>query len=163
MVALGNMMSLGCCPYCLVQYRWWLCVCTDAFSSIIMKCFEQLVRTCLRSTLPNTLHPLSLANCLNSSTHSALTHLDKGKHIYGMGFIDYSSAFHPIVLANLVPKLRILGLNTSLCNWILDLWRQTPGRENGEPHLHYTYPEPWSPSRPYTQSPPNYSRQINPS
>ena len=32
-----------------------------------------------------------------------------------MLFIDYSSAFNTIIT-----KLRTLGLNTSLCNWILD-------------------------------------------
>jgi hypothetical protein len=34
-------------------------------------------------------------------------------------FIDYSSAFNTIVPSKLVTKLRSLGLNTSLCNWIL--------------------------------------------
>jgi hypothetical protein len=37
-----------------------------------------------------------------------------------MLFIDYSSAFNSIVASNLVTKLRTLGLNTFLCNWILD-------------------------------------------
>ena len=36
-----------------------------------------------------------------------------------MLFIDYSSAFNTIVPSKLMTKLRILGLNTSLCNWIL--------------------------------------------
>ena len=43
-----------------------------------------------------------------------------------MLFIDYSSAFNTIVPAKLVPKLRILGLNTSLCNWILDFLTGRP-------------------------------------
>ena len=37
-----------------------------------------------------------------------------------MLFIDYSSAFNTIVPSKLINKLRTLGLNTSLCNWILD-------------------------------------------
>ena len=37
-----------------------------------------------------------------------------------MLFIDYSSAFNTIVPTKLITKLRTLGLNTSLCNWILD-------------------------------------------
>ena len=37
-----------------------------------------------------------------------------------MLFIDYSSAFNTIVLSKLIIKLRTLGLNISLCNWILD-------------------------------------------
>jgi gmma-aminobutyric acid receptor subunit gamma/cGMP-dependent protein kinase 2 len=37
-----------------------------------------------------------------------------------MLFIDYSSAFNTIVPTKLITKLKTLGLNTSLCNWILD-------------------------------------------
>jgi hypothetical protein len=37
-----------------------------------------------------------------------------------MLFIDCSSAFNNIVPSKLIAKLRTLGLNTSLCNWILD-------------------------------------------
>ena len=37
-----------------------------------------------------------------------------------MLFIGYSSTFNTIVPSNLLIKLRTLGLNTSLCNWILD-------------------------------------------
>ena len=34
--------------------------------------------------------------------------------------IDYNSAFNTIVPSKLINKLRTLGLNTSLCNWLLD-------------------------------------------
>jgi hypothetical protein len=37
-----------------------------------------------------------------------------------MLFIDHSSVFNTIVPTKLITKLRNLGLNTSLCNWILD-------------------------------------------
>ena len=37
-----------------------------------------------------------------------------------MLFIDFSSAFITIAPSKLITKLRTLGLNTSLCNWILD-------------------------------------------
>jgi gmma-aminobutyric acid receptor subunit gamma len=43
-----------------------------------------------------------------------------------MLFIDYSSAFNTIVPSKLITKLRILGLNTSLCNWILDFLTGRP-------------------------------------
>ena len=36
-----------------------------------------------------------------------------------MLFIDYSSAFNTIVVSKLFNKLRTLGPNISLCNWIL--------------------------------------------
>jgi hypothetical protein len=37
-----------------------------------------------------------------------------------MLLIDYSSVFNTIVPTKFITKLRTLGLNTSLCNWILD-------------------------------------------
>jgi hypothetical protein len=37
-----------------------------------------------------------------------------------MLFIGYSSVFNNIVPSKLITKQRTLGLNTSLCNWILD-------------------------------------------
>ena len=43
-----------------------------------------------------------------------------------MRFIDYSSAFNTIMPSKLITKLRILGLNTSLCNWILDFLTGRP-------------------------------------
>ena len=41
-------------------------------------------------------------------------------------FIDYSSAFNTKVPTKLITKLRTLGLNTSLCNWILDFLTVRP-------------------------------------
>ena len=43
-----------------------------------------------------------------------------------MLFIDYSSAFNTIVHSKLINKQRTLGLNTSLCNWILDFLTGRP-------------------------------------
>ena len=43
-----------------------------------------------------------------------------------MLFIDYSSAFNNIVPSKRITKLRTLGLNTSLCNWILDFLMGCP-------------------------------------
>ena len=40
--------------------------------------------------------------------------------IRGVLFIDYSSTFNTIIPSKLITNLRTLGLNTSLCNWILD-------------------------------------------
>jgi gmma-aminobutyric acid receptor subunit gamma len=37
-----------------------------------------------------------------------------------MLFTEYSSAVNTIVPSKLLTKLRTLGLNISLCNWILD-------------------------------------------
>ena len=76
----------------------------------------------------NTIIPLQFAYRPNRSTdvamsialHTALSHLDKRNTYVRMLFIDYSSAFNTIVPSKLITMLRILGLNTSLCNWILD-------------------------------------------
>jgi hypothetical protein len=43
-----------------------------------------------------------------------------------MLFIDSSSAFNTIVPTKHITKLRTLGLNTSLCNWILDFLTGRP-------------------------------------
>ena len=43
-----------------------------------------------------------------------------------MLFIDYSSAFNTIVPSKLIIKLEALGLNPSLCNWVLDFLTGRP-------------------------------------
>ena len=58
--------------------------------------------------------------------HTALSHLDKRNTYVRMLFIDYSFGFNTIVPSKLITKLRTLGLNTSLCNWILDFLTAAP-------------------------------------
>lgn len=43
-----------------------------------------------------------------------------------MLYIDFSSAFNTIIPQHLIGKLSLLGLNTSLCNWILDFLTERP-------------------------------------
>ena len=43
-----------------------------------------------------------------------------------MLFIDYSSAFNTIVPSKLIIKLENLGLNSTLCNWVLDFLTGRP-------------------------------------
>ncbi len=43
-----------------------------------------------------------------------------------MLFIDFSSAFKNIIPQQLINKLNLLGLNNSLCNWILDFLTGRP-------------------------------------
>ena len=43
-----------------------------------------------------------------------------------MLFIDYSSAFNTIVPSKLVIKLETLGLDSALCNWVLDFLTGRP-------------------------------------
>ncbi|KAK1791082.1 hypothetical protein P4O66_002119 [Electrophorus voltai] len=99
-----------------------------ALTSIIMKCFERLVMRHIKTQLLPSLDPLQFAYRSNRSTddaisttlHLALTHLDEKGTYVRMLFIDFSSAFNTIVPQHLIGKLSLLGLNTSLCNWILD-------------------------------------------
>ncbi len=57
---------------------------------------------------------------LPSPYNTALSHLENKNTYVRMLFVDYSSAFNTIVPATLVAKLQTLGLNRSLCSWILD-------------------------------------------
>jgi hypothetical protein len=68
----------------------------------------------------------SADDAISIALHTALSHLDKRNTYVRMLFIDYNSAFNKIVPSKLIPKLRTLGLNTSLCNWILDFLTGPP-------------------------------------
>ncbi len=105
-----------------------------ALTPIMMKCFERLVMHHIKSSLPNTLDPFQFAYRPNRSTdhaisttlHLALTHLEQKDSYVRMLFIDFSSAFNTIISQQLIHKLNLLGLNTSLCNWILDFLTARP-------------------------------------
>ncbi len=58
--------------------------------------------------------------------HLALTHLENKDSYVRMLFIDFSSAFNTIIPQQLINKLSLLGLNNSLCNWILDFLTGRP-------------------------------------
>ncbi len=57
--------------------------------------------------------------CFQAET-KLLSHLENKNSYVRMLFVDYSSAFNTIVPATLIAKLQTLGLNRSLCSWILD-------------------------------------------
>ncbi len=102
-------------PSCFNDYR------PVALTPILMKCFEWLVMHHIKSVLPPYLDPFQFAYRSNRSTndaiatalHPALTHLDK-------------KAFNTIIPQQLIHKLVQLGLNTSLCNWLLDFLTGRP-------------------------------------
>ena len=81
-----------------------------------MKCFERLVMAHINNIIP----------VISIALHTALSHLDKMNTYVRMLFIDYSSAFNTIVPSKLITKLRTLGPNISLCNWILDFLTGRP-------------------------------------
>ncbi len=99
-----------------------------ALTPIFSNCFERLIRDHICSVLPASLDPLQFAYRSNRSTdyaiaftlHTALSHLENKNTFVRMLFVDYSSAFNTIVPGTLVAKLQTLGLNRSLCSWILD-------------------------------------------
>jgi hypothetical protein len=69
---------------------------------------ERLVVAHINTIILETLDPLQFANLPNRSTDYAI-----------------SIALHT-ALSHLDTKLRILGLNTSICNWILDFLMGCP-------------------------------------
>ena len=113
---------------CLNDYR------PVALTSVAMKCFDRLVMAHINTIIPETLDPPQFASRPNRFTddaisialHTTLSHLDKRNTYVRMLFIDYSSAFNTIVLSKLINMLRTLGLNTSLCNWIMDFLTGSP-------------------------------------
>ncbi len=113
---------------CLNDYR------PIALTPIMMKCFERLVMQKIKTGLPNTLDPLQFAyrpnrstdDAISSTLHLALTHLENKDCYVRMLFIDFSSAFNTITPQQLINKLNLLGLNNSLCNWILDFLTRRP-------------------------------------
>uniref|UniRef100_A0A8C2G3L7 Reverse transcriptase domain-containing protein n=1 Tax=Cyprinus carpio TaxID=7962 RepID=A0A8C2G3L7_CYPCA len=115
-------------PSCFNDYR------PVALTPILMKCFERLVMHHIKTALPPSLDPFQFAYRSNRSTddaisttlHSALTHLEKKDSYVRMLFIDFSSAFNTIIPQQLIHKLVELGLNTSLCNWLLDFLTGRP-------------------------------------
>ncbi|KAK1784717.1 hypothetical protein P4O66_003396 [Electrophorus voltai] len=109
--------------------------CPVALTSVVMKCFEKLVREFITSSLPASMDPLQFAYRHNRSTddatayllHTTLTHLDKGRGNYvKMLFVDYISAFNTIIPSLLTTKLEDLGLHTSLCDWISNFLTDRP-------------------------------------
>ncbi|KAK1803331.1 hypothetical protein P4O66_004114 [Electrophorus voltai] len=106
-----------------------------ALTSVVMKCFEKLVRDFITSSLPASMDPLQFAYRHNRSTddaiahllHTTLTHLDEGRGNYvEMLFVHYSSAFNTIIPSLLTTKLGDLGLHTSLCDWISNFLTDRP-------------------------------------
>ena len=132
-------------------------------TSIIMKCFERLVKDHITSTLPDTQDQLQFAYHPNRSTDDAipislptvLSHLDKRNTYVRMLFIDYNSPFNTIVPSKLIIKLGALGLSPTLRIWVLDYLRgRPPGGVGRKQHLHFADPQHRGPTRVHAQPPP---------
>ncbi|TKS65503.1 RNA-directed DNA polymerase from mobile element jockey [Collichthys lucidus] len=115
-------------PTCLNDYR------PVALTPIIMKCFERLVLAHLKDSLPPTLDPhqfayrsnRSIDDAVSTALHSVLSHLDNNHTYARLLFIDFSSAFNTVIPSKLITKLGALGINTALCNWIMDFLTNRP-------------------------------------
>ncbi len=105
-----------------------------ALTPIIMKCFERLILYYIKANIPTDLDNHHLAYCRSRSTedaisialHTSLSHLQHPDTYIRMLFVDFSSAFNRVVPHKLVKKLSNLGLNTTLCSWILDFLSNRP-------------------------------------
>lgn len=78
--------------------------------------------------IPRTLDPYQFAYKENRSTkdaiamvlHALLEHLEWRKTYAWLLFVDLSLAFNSILLNKLLSKMHHLGLNTALCNLVLN-------------------------------------------
>ena len=99
-----------------------------ALTSVIMKCFEFLIKLHIQSILPPGFDEYQFAYTKNRSVedaisinvHEILNHLETSQSYARVLFIDYSSAFNTIIPNKLFDKLIVLKFPIDTCNWILD-------------------------------------------
>lgn len=101
-------------PVCAVNCAFVLKV-QQACSHSLTIIFHSFLHLLIHSSLVTTL-----------SIHLSLTHLDIKDNYKRMLFIDFISEFNTIISQQLTTKLSLLGLNTSLCNWLLDFLTRRP-------------------------------------
>lgn len=89
-----------------------------ALTHTVMKCFEWLVLVYMKNCLASTLDPYR--DGVSILLHFVLTHLDNNNTYSRMLFVNFISAVNTRNPARLVYILRDLGMNTSLCHWIID-------------------------------------------
>ena len=105
-----------------------------ALTPIMMKCFERMVKAHITSSLPATFDPFQFAyrpkrstdDAIATTLHLSLAHLENKDSCVRMLFIDFSSAFNTVIPQHLMNKLRAIGINTQLCNWLLDFLTNRP-------------------------------------
>ena len=93
-----------------------------------MKVFERLVLDRLKEATKGKLDSMQFAYRANRSVddavalglHHVLQHLESSGTYARILFIDFSSAFNTIPPHRLFQKLIDMGVDTSLCRWVLD-------------------------------------------
>ncbi|XP_064792399.1 protein eyes shut homolog [Oncorhynchus masou masou] len=99
------------------------CVLAGVFSDIFNMSLSQAVGPpCFKET---TIVPVPKKNKVKCPNDYRPLHSTRNTYVR-MLFIDYSSAFNTIFPSMLDTKLRALGLDTTLCNWILDILKGRP-------------------------------------
>lgn len=75
-----------------------------------------------------SLDPSQFSNCSNRATtvHTVLTHLEQRDAYARVLYIDFSSASNTIIPQGLMGKRLLLGLNPTVCRWILDFLTERP-------------------------------------
>uniref|UniRef100_A0A1A8FC25 Reverse transcriptase domain-containing protein n=1 Tax=Nothobranchius korthausae TaxID=1143690 RepID=A0A1A8FC25_9TELE len=97
-----------------------------ALTSVVMKSFERLVLSHLKSTTGGQLDPLQFAyranrsvdDAINMGLHFILEHLDQPRTYARILFVDFSSAFNTVIPEILTTKLSQLTVSPAMCQWI---------------------------------------------
>ena len=99
-----------------------------------MKVFERLVLKSLKAAIDHQLDPHQFAYRANRSVddavaralHHILQHLETSGTYPRVLFVDFSSAFNTIIPRKLFNKLIHMGVERSLCMWILYFLQDRP-------------------------------------
>ena len=105
-----------------------------ALTSVVMKVFERLVLRSLKAATDHQLDPHQFAYRANRSIddavvlalHHILQHLESSGTYARVLFVDFNSAFNTIIPRKLFNKLIHMGIERSLCMWILDFLQDRP-------------------------------------
>uniref|UniRef100_A0A3P8NNR5 Reverse transcriptase domain-containing protein n=1 Tax=Astatotilapia calliptera TaxID=8154 RepID=A0A3P8NNR5_ASTCA len=99
-----------------------------ALTSVVMKSFERLVLSYLKTLTAPLLDPLQFAyranrsvdDAINMALHFILQHLDSPGTYARILFVDFSSAFNTILPDHLRGKLSQMNVPDPICRWITD-------------------------------------------
>ena len=100
------------------------------YRPVAMKCLERLVLFHIKPFTAPHLDPLQFAyranrsvdDAVNLGLHYALDHLDTPGSYVRMLFVDFSAAFNTILPERLQWKLSLMGVESSICRWIMDFF-----------------------------------------
>ena len=105
-----------------------------ALTSVVMKVFERLVLRSLKAATDHQLDPHQFAYRANRSVddavalalHRILQHLETPSTYARVLLVDFCSAFNTIIPRKLFKKQIHIGVEKSLCMWILDFLQDRP-------------------------------------